>query len=175
MALRDRLSLGIGSGRVPVVLQTEAAECGLACLAMVAAAHGHRADLPTLRRRFSVSLKGVTLNDMVRMAEQMLLLSRALRAELEELPQLQTPCVLHWDLNHFVVLVAVRRGVVIIHDPAHGLRRLKLEEVSRHFTGVVLELQPAPGFMPASERQRVTLRQLLGPVHGLRRSLGQIF
>jgi ATP-binding cassette, subfamily B, bacterial CvaB/MchF/RaxB len=175
MALGDGLSLGIGSGRVPVILQTEAAECGLACLAMVAAAHGHRADLPTLRRRFSVSLKGVTLNDMVRMADQMLLLSRALRAELDELPQLQTPCVLHWDLNHFVVLVAVRRGVAIIHDPAHGLRRLKLDEVSRHFTGVVLELQPAPGFAPASERQRITLRQLLGPVHGLRRSLGQIF
>ena len=175
MSLRDSLSLGFGSGRVPVILQTEAAECGLACLAMVAAAHGHRADLPTLRRRFSVSLKGVTLNDMVRMADQMLLLSRALRAELDDLPQLQTPCVLHWDLNHFVVLVAVRRGVAIIHDPAHGQRRLKLDEVSRHFTGVVLELQPAPGFVPAVERQRVTLRQLLGPVHGLRRSLGQIF
>jgi ATP-binding cassette subfamily B protein RaxB len=175
MSLRDSLSLGFGSGRVPVILQTEAAECGLACLAMVAAAHGHRADLPTLRRRFSVSLKGVTLNDMVRMADQMLLLSRALRAELDDLPQLQTPCVLHWDLNHFVVLVAVRRGVAIIHDPAHGQRRLKLDEVSRHFTGVVLELQPAPGFVPAVERQRVSLRQLLGPVHGLRRSLGQIF
>jgi ATP-binding cassette, subfamily B, bacterial CvaB/MchF/RaxB len=157
MSLRDSLSLGFGSGRVPVILQTEAA------------------DLPTLRRRFSVSLKGVTLNDMVRMADQMLLLSRALRAELDDLPQLQTPCVLHWDLNHFVVLVAVRRGVAIIHDPAHGQRRLKLDEVSRHFTGVVLELQPAPGFVPAVERQRVSLRQLLGPVHGLRRSLGQIF
>jgi ATP-binding cassette subfamily B protein RaxB len=175
VALPDSLSLGFGAGRVPVILQTEAAECGLACLAMVAAAHGHRADLPTLRRRFSVSLKGVTLNDMVRMADQMLLLSRALRAELADLPQLQTPCVLHWDLNHFVVLVAVRRGVAIIHDPAHGQRRLKLDEVSRHFTGVVLELQPAPGFAPASERQHITLRQLLGPVHGLRRSLGQIF
>jgi ATP-binding cassette subfamily B protein RaxB len=175
MSLRDNLSLGFGSGRMPVILQTEAAECGLACLAMVAAAHGHRIDLPTLRRRFSVSLKGVTLNDMVRMADQMLLLSRALRAELEDLSQLQTPCVLHWDMNHFVVLVAVRRGVAIIHDPAHGQRRLKFDEVSRHFTGVVLELQPAPGFAPASERQRITLRQLLGPVHGLRRSLGQIF
>jgi ATP-binding cassette, subfamily B, bacterial CvaB/MchF/RaxB len=175
MAMRDALSLGLGSGRVPVILQTEAAECGLACLAMVAAAHGHRVDLPTLRRRFSVSLKGVTLVDMARMSDQMLLLSRALRAEMDDLPQLQMPCVLHWDLNHFVVLVAVRRGVAIIHDPAHGQRRLKLDEVSRHFTGVVLELQPAPGFAPASERQRITLRQLLGPVHGLRRSLGQIF
>ena len=124
MALLDALKLGPGGlgghGKVPVILQTEAAECGLACLAMVASAHGHRTDLPALRRRFSVSLKGATLVDLVRMADELQLLSRALRAELDELPQLQTPCVLHWDLNHFVVLVAVRRGVAIIHDPARG-------------------------------------------------------
>ena len=178
MALLDALKLGPGGlgghGKVPVILQTEAAECGLACLAMVASAHGHRTDLPALRRRFSVSLKGATLVDLVRMADELQLLSRALRAELDELPQLQTPCVLYWDLNHFVVLVAVRRGVAIIHDPARGQRRLKLDEVSRHFTGVALELQPAPGFTPASDRQPVRLARLLGPVTGLKRSLVQI-
>jgi ABC-type bacteriocin/lantibiotic exporter with double-glycine peptidase domain len=76
-------------GATPVILQTEAAECGLACLAMVAGAHGLDTDLPTLRQRFSLSLKGVTLADMVRMAEAMQLNSRALRAELDELPQVQ--------------------------------------------------------------------------------------
>jgi ATP-binding cassette subfamily B protein RaxB len=95
--------------RVPVVLQTEAAECGLACLAMVAAAHGLDSDLPTLRERFSLSLKGVTLADLVRMAEGLQLGARAVRAELEQMRQLQLPCVLHWDMNHFVVLVGWRR------------------------------------------------------------------
>ena len=178
MNLTGALKLGIGGlgghGKVPVILQTEAAECGLACLAMVASAHGHRTDLPALRRRFSVSLKGATLVDLVRMADELQLSSRALRAELDELPQLQTPCVLHWDLSHFVVLVAVKRGVAIIHDPARGQRRLKLDEVSRHFTGVALELQPAPGFMPSIDRQPVRLGRLLGPVLGLKRSLVQI-
>jgi len=168
------LELGLASERAPLILQTEAAECGLACLAMVASAHGHHTDLPTLRRRFSLSAKGVMLGDLVRMAESLMMNSRALRAELAELPQLQTPCILHWDLNHFVVLVSFRRGVALIHDPARGVRRMKLDELSRHFTGVALELQPAPGFAPAMERQRVTLRQLLGPVSGLKRSLGQI-
>ncbi len=169
------LRLGLGIDRVPVILQTEAAECGLACLAMVASAHGHRTDLPSLRRRFSLSAKGATLGDLVRMADSLQLNSRALRAELDELAQLQTPCILHWDLNHFVVLVSLKRGVALIHDPARGLRRLTLDEVSRHFTGVALELQPSPGFVPAQERQRITLRQLLGPVAGLKRSLAQIF
>jgi ATP-binding cassette, subfamily B, bacterial CvaB/MchF/RaxB len=162
--------------RVPVVLQTEAAECGLACLTMVAAAHGLDTDLPTLRRQFSVSMKGVTLAEMVRMAGALNLGARALRAEPLQLAQLQRPCILHWDLNHFVVLVGFQRGSALIHDPAHGLRRVKPEELSRRFSGVVLELQPNPGFVRARQRQRqrVTLRELLGPVSGLRRSLLQI-
>ena len=169
------LNLGFGSRRLPVVLQTEAAECGLACLAMVAAHHGLRTDLPTLRRRFALSLKGVTLADLVRMAGALQVNARPLRAELDHLPQLALPCVLHWDLNHFVVLASVRRGVAEILDPAHGVRRMKLAEVSRHFTGVALELAPGADFVARSERQRITLRQLLGRVTGLKRSLLQIF
>ena len=163
------------SGQVPVVLQSEAAECGLACLAMVAGAHGLDTDLPTLRRRFSLSLKGVTLAEMVRMAHVLQFNTRALRAEPAELAQVQLPCVLHWDLNHFVVLVALQRGEAVIHDPARGLLRLKLAELSKHFSGVLLELQPAPGFQPVRQRQHVSVRQLLGPVRGLKRSLAQIF
>ena len=106
-ALLDRLRFGFAGARLPMLLQTEAAECGLACLAMVAGHHGLRTDLPTLRQRFSLSLKGATLADLVRMAGALQLNARALRAEMEHLPQLQLPCVLHWDLNHFVVLKSV--------------------------------------------------------------------
>lgn len=168
------LRLGWGPQRVPLILQTESAECGLACLAMVASAQGLRTDLPTLRQRFSLSLKGATLADLVRMADALSLQARALRAELEELPQLQTPCILHWDLNHFVVLVSMRAGVAVIHDPARGQRRMKLAELSDHFTGVALEVQPAPGFVPQVQKQAITLRRLLGPVSGLKRSLLQV-
>ena len=169
------LRLFRGRQRVPMVLQTEAAECGLACLTMVAAAHGHRSDLPTLRQRFSLSIKGVTLADLLRMADALHLGSRALRAEPADLPRLQLPCILHWDLNHFVVLVGYRRGVAVVHDPAHGVRRVSAQELSRRFSGVALELQPAPGFVVRQETQRLSLRQLLGPVSGLKRALGQIF
>ena len=170
----DGLKLGLGARRLPMILQTEAAECGLACLAMVASHHGLRIDLPTLRQRFPVSLKGVTMADMVRLAGNLQLHSRALRVEMEHLPELALPCVLHWDLNHFVVLQEVNRGTVVIHDPARGVRRLPLAEVSKHFTGVVLELTPQAEFRPHTERQTVSLRQLLGRVTGLRRSVLQI-
>lgn len=175
----DRLNFGLAGARLPMLLQTEAAECGLACLAMVAGYHGLVTDLPSLRKRFSLSLKGSTMADLVRMAGELQLQSRALRAEMEHLPELQLPCILHWDLNHFVVLKALRRGwggsmVAVVHDPAHGVRELALDEVSRHFTGVVLELMPAADFRPREERQPVTLRALLGPVRGLRRALLQV-
>ena len=171
----DGLRLGLGPRRLPVILQTEAAECGLACIAMVAAHHGLHSDLPTLRQRFPMSLKGATMADLVRLAGQLQLNSRALRAEMSHLPELSLPCILHWDLNHFVVLVEVSRGVAVIHDPARGVRRLSMAEVSKHFTGIVLELTPQADFKPHTERQTITLRQLLGRVTGLRRSLLQIF
>lgn len=173
-AALSALRLGWGKSRVPMLLQTEEAECGLACLAMVATHHGLKTDLPTLRKRFSLSLKGATMVDLTRIAGQLQLTPRALRAELEHLPQLQLPCVLHWDLNHFVVLVALRGGKAVLHDPARGIRRLSMAEVSKHFTGVVLELTPTPEFRPRVERQSVTVRQLLGGVSGLKRSLFQI-
>jgi ATP-binding cassette, subfamily B, bacterial CvaB/MchF/RaxB len=171
----DRLQFGLGGRRLPLILQTEAAECGLACLAMVAAHHGLRTDLPTLRQRFSLSLKGATLADLARMAGPLNLSPRALRLEMEHLGQLQLPCVLHWDLTHFVVLKALKRGAAVIHDPARGVRHLSLDELSRHFTGVALELLPTTDFKPRTERQDVSLRQLLGRVTGLKRSLLQIF
>jgi ATP-binding cassette subfamily B protein RaxB len=87
------LHLGWSTRRVPIVLQTEAAECGLACLAMVAGAHGHQVDLPTLRTRFSVSLKGATMADLVRMAGSLQLTPRGVRAELVHLERLPTPCI----------------------------------------------------------------------------------
>jgi ATP-binding cassette, subfamily B, bacterial CvaB/MchF/RaxB len=163
-----------GSRRVPMLLQTEAAECALACLAMVVGAHGHRTDLPTLRQRFSLSLKGATMADLVRMAGDLHFNARALRVEPQQLEQLALPCVLHWDLNHFVVLTEVKGNMVTLHDPARGVRHMKHGELSQHFTGVVLELTPAADFAPKVERQAVKLKHLIGPVRGFKRSLAQI-
>ena len=157
-----------------MLLQTEAAECALACLAMVVGAHGHRTDLATLRQRFSLSLKGATMADLVRMAGELHFNPRALRVEPPQLEQLALPCVLHWDLNHFVVLTEVRSNSVTLHDPARGVRHMKLDELSQHFTGVALELTPAADFAPKVERQAVKLKHLIGPVRGLKRSVAQI-
>lgn len=173
MNLLERLNLRWGP-RLPMVLQTEAAECGLACLAMYAGYHGYHTDLAELRRRFGLSLKGATLQDLTRIAHQLGLAARPVRLELEELRRLETPCILHWDLNHFVVLKSASRTDIVIHDPDVGVRRLALSQVSRHFTGVALELTPTGGFEPAQAPPHVRLRALLGRFVGIKRSLVQL-
>ena len=128
--------------RLPVLLQTEAAECGLACLCMVASFWGHKLDIASMRRRFSVSLKGVTLKALMAMAQGLALQTRPLKLDMQHLSELKLPCVLHWDLNHFVVLKSVSGKFATIHDPAVGERKLALTELAKHFTGVALELTP---------------------------------
>jgi ATP-binding cassette, subfamily B, bacterial CvaB/MchF/RaxB len=161
--------------RLPVTLQSEAAECGLACIAMIAGYHGHQSDMTELRRRMSLSLKGVNLKHLIGMAEQLGFASRPVRLDLDELQLLKTPCILHWDLNHFVVLRSATRDEIVIHDPAAGVRRLPMALVSKHFTGVALELTPITGFERAEPAPRVRLSSLLGRMVGIRRSLAQVF
>ena len=158
-----------------LVLQSEAAECGLACLVMVAASHGLVTDLADLRRRFPLSLKGATLGQLMACARSMGLAGRPLRLDLEELRELARPCILHWDLNHFVVLVKASRSHVVVLDPAVGERRLTLQQASSHFTGVALELSPTADFEPKRLAPRLKLGSLTGRVRGLKRSLAQIF
>jgi ATP-binding cassette subfamily B protein RaxB len=142
---------------------------------MIACFHGHRIDLAALRRRFTVSLKGATLAYLMQVAGKLHLAPRPLRLELDELGELRAPSILHWDQNHFVVLESADARGAVIHDPAFGVRRLSIAEVSRHFTGIALELTPTSEFTPADERRRIRLRDLTGPVAGLNRSLVQVF
>jgi ABC-type bacteriocin/lantibiotic exporter with double-glycine peptidase domain len=162
------------SQRLPVLLQTEAAECGLACLSMVASYWGHQTDISSMRRRFSVSLKGVTLKGLMAMAQGLALHTRPLKLDMQHLPELKLPAILHWDLNHFVVLKSVSGSHAVIHDPAVGERRLPLAEVAKHFTGVALELTPTAEFKKAEEKQQFSLLSLMGRVVGLKRGLLQL-
>ena len=166
--------LALGRAKLPLILQTEAAECGLACVAMVAGFHGHRTDLSTLRRQHALSLTGTTLADLMTIAGRLKLGVRPLRLELDDLGRLRLPCILHWNLDHFVVLKRVSPKTVTILDPAVGERTLSLEDVSRAFSGIALELWPGPEFKRVENRQRISIRGLVGRVHGLARSVTEI-
>lgn len=151
----------------PVVLQNESNECGLACLAMVANHHGYKTDLSSLHQKNMCIARGTRLADLMQMASRIKLAGRPVKADMHELHRLQLPAVLHWDFNHYVVLIRVGNKTLYIHDPASGKVRLSQEDVSRHYTGVALELQPEADFVEKQERQRISLRRLLGRINGL--------
>ena len=164
-----------GSNKLPLILQTEVAECGLACIAMVANFFGHQVDLNSLRRKYSISSTGATLQGLINLADALKLSARPVRLQLEDIPKLKRPCILHWDLSHFVVLKEVKDNKIIIHDPAIGVKTISFEEASKHFTGVALELTPTPDFKPEKTVRRARLRDFWTRISGLKRVMIQIF
>lgn len=161
------------------ILQSEASECGLACIAMIASHHGYQTELQELRKRFSISLKGATLAQLMRHATSLHFSSRPLRLEIDELSQLALPCILHWNLNHFVVLTKVKKSIngnliAYIVDPAIGVRKVGMAEVSQCFTGVALELVPSQNFVSKTPPPSMPLRELTGKIVGVRRAAFQL-
>ncbi|MDR7114666.1 peptidase domain-containing ABC transporter [Caulobacter sp. BE254] len=173
MTQRSELNFS-GHRRLPVYMASEAAECGLACIAMIARFHGHNVDLNGLRQRFALSIAGTTLRGLMVIADQLSLAPRALRVELSGVRKLRLPAILHWDLNHFVVLKSIGKATVVIHDPARGARSISVDELSNHFTGVALELTPAAKFEKVEARLPVRLSSLWSKMTGFGGGLVQV-
>lgn len=169
------LDLGLLSkGRIRLVRQTEVAECGLAALTMVANFHGLDVDLGTMRRRFAPSLRGAALRTLIGVADRIGLVPRAVKLPLEQLANLHVPGILHWDMNHYVVLERVKGEKALIHDPAGRSTWMLMAEVSDHFTGVALELRPGDNFETGRQRERLRLSQLWRRMTGMKRALAQV-
>ncbi len=142
---------------------------------MICGHFGKNIDLIYLRRKFNLSARGATLAGINGIAEQLGMATRALSLELDELRVLKTPCILHWDFSHFVVLVSVKRNRYVLHDPARGIRYISQEEMSRYFTGVALEVWPGSEFQSETLQTRISLRSLINSIYGIKRTLAKIF
>lgn len=172
--LVDKLDLKLRR-RVPVVHQTESSECGLACLAMVCGHYGRNVDLIALRRQFNLSARGATLAGVMETGTHLGMETRALSLDLYELSDLRLPCILHWNFNHFVVLVSIGKKGFVLHDPARGRRIADPNEMSQCFTGVALEVWPGSAFVQETVQNRISMRSLLRGVHGIHGALTKIF
>ncbi|MBD1390033.1 peptidase domain-containing ABC transporter [Neiella sp. HB171785] len=167
----DKLVKFSGWRTLPLIQQTEVSECGLACVAMIAGYYGREESLSSLRKRSGGAQRGLNLQQLIQLASDLGLSGRALQLDMDHLKKLQTPCVLHWDMNHFVVLKKVTRDAIVIHDPAAGERRLTMTDVSKHFTGIALELAPTSDFQKCSVKERLKLSQLWSNIVGFKSSL----
>ncbi len=153
--------------KLPVIMQTQVTECGLASLAMIASWYGRETDIYTMRKIFDVSNSGMTLRQLMTAAGRINLNTRAVRLEMNELSQATLPCILHWSFNHFVVLKQITKKGAVIHDPASGKRRISLKELSNKFTGIALEVWPQADFKKEKLREVISLRDMFRSVDGL--------
>ena len=163
--------------RLPLILQREASECGLVCLAMLLNFHGKLFGLETLRQLSGLSSRGASVRDLLNAGERLQLRGRALKLNLDDIDQLCVPAVLHWDMDHFVVLKKASARKITIHDPAVGIKHYRKAELDRHFTGVAVEFQPSEDFTNEQDTQqpRLSFKQLIRSVPGLGRSLLPVF
>jgi len=170
----ELLKFGL-SNTTPMILQSEISECGLACLAMVASYFGQIQTLQSIRKKRRIGIQGTNLKHLIELGDSLGLASRALQCPIDEVHKLQMPCILHWDLNHFVVLTKVsgrgQSAKFSINDPAMGKRTLNVDEFSKHFTGICLELTPTSKFEVKQEQVQMKFTQLWSSMSGLKTGL----
>ncbi len=161
--------------RVPMIIQSESAECGNACLSMICGFYGKDIDLFNFRNRYGSSSQGATLNVLNTIAQKAALKTRALSLDIDEVKELRLPCIMHWSMNHFVVLVAIKGNRFVINDPALGRRTVHKKELSENFSGIALEVWPDSDFRQEKQRSRLRLLDLMRNIIGLKSALTKIF
>jgi ABC-type bacteriocin/lantibiotic exporter with double-glycine peptidase domain len=157
--------LGLGARRIPFVQQLSATECGAACLAMVLAYFGKQIPLEEVRETCAVDRDGVTALTILNAASMYGLRGRGVKVEIDQLELLDPGTILHWTFDHFVVFERLRSDGIDIVDPAHGRRKVGMDEVHKQFTGVAILLEPGDAFVPESRRRNhfgPAMRQVLG-------------
>lgn len=168
----SKRELRFGFGRkLPVYLQAERAECGLACLAMISTQLGCELDVADLRRKYPSSQKGSTASELIDVARGLGMTARALKLEVSEMGLLVLPAILHWDMQHFVVLAGIRNGKYIIHDPARGRLVLNEKQISDSFTGVAIEVSRTELFKPQKPPRPLGISDFVSVFKGLKLNL----
>ena len=133
-------------GRVPVILQMSAVECGAACLAMILSYFGRKTVLQECREKCDAGRDGVTAQTLAAAARGFGLRARGVRLSAGEFAGVSTPAILHWNFSHFVVLERWSPDSVDIIDPAWGRRRIDMVEFDSAFSGVALTFEAGPAF-----------------------------
>ena len=165
---------------VELVRQAEGGECGLACLAMISSYYNMPETLLSLRKRFHTSLKGMSVKNIVDFSQDIGFYARAMRGEIEDLCHLKNPVILHWDMNHFVVLTAIKKQMgslkFCINDPGAGKLVLTRSEFSRHFTGIFIDLSRVKGYSPQPRRiAKLKITSLWDSIKGFWSATLQVF
>ena len=134
--------------KVPLIMQMEYVECGAASLAMILAYHGKYVPLEQVRRDCGVSRDGSKASNLMTAAENYGLVAEGYRWSVESvMTKAHIPCIIHWNMAHFVVLRGFGKNKAYLNDPGLGEITVSMEEFNRSFTGIVLEFRPGENFV----------------------------
>ncbi|MGN0585286.1 MAG: NHLP family bacteriocin export ABC transporter peptidase/permease/ATPase subunit [Ruminococcus sp.] len=138
--------------KTPTIYQMEATECGAASLSMIFAYFGKHIPLEQMRIETGVSRDGCNAGNIMRCAKRYGLECHGYRREPSALRELQPPCIIHWNFNHFVVFEGFKGKYAYINDPAMGRRKLTYEELDDCFTGIVLTFAKTDSFVKEKKK-----------------------
>lgn len=127
-------------------------DCGPTCLKMIAKYYGRYYKTEKLRQLTGFSKLGVSLYEICIAAEKIGFKAEGVKLSFAELKKQHFPCILHWNRNHFVVLISIKRKVKIA-DPSNGICTLTIDEFLLHWSfnenqaeGFALLLSPTNKF-----------------------------
>lgn len=156
---------------LPMIYQGEHSECGLACIAMISAYHEGQIDLFQLRRSYKIGAKGLDLGQIVEIFDSLHFDSRPVKLDKLSIRHLQLPAIIHWGMDHFVVLKSINKRFFNIHDPSSGCRQVSKEHFFKKFTGIALEVTPSKSFEKSVAKKSIGFKNLWSKTSGLTKAL----
>ena len=143
--------------KIKLVRQHDQMDCGPASLCMITDFYGNKFSLNSLRQLSEIGKDGVSMLNIINAAKKIGFETLSVKLGLQQLIMKvdNSPCILFWNKNHFLVLekITVKRNKkkFYIVDPAHG--KITLDETkfkkfwfTKEDSGVALFLNPTEKF-----------------------------